>query len=117
MSEPATAIEPVKNWYQSDEAEPRPIVDIITDIVADLQEDRQDVLAMSGVMRELNEANQKIVEAAAEIERLREALREIAAINDTLANDFLENHKSYGAFDEPGSVMIARAALAQGEKP
>jgi hypothetical protein len=50
-------------------------------------------------------------EAAAEIERLREALREIAAINDTLANDFLENHKSYGAFDEPGSVMIARSAL------
>ena len=34
------AIEPVKDWYQSDEEEPRPLVDIITDIVADLQEDR-----------------------------------------------------------------------------
>lgn len=39
------AIKPVEHWYQSDEEHPRPLVDILTDIVADLQEDRVKSLA------------------------------------------------------------------------
>lgn len=44
LSALTAAIEPVEHWYQSDEDEPRPLVDILTDIVADLQEDRQQSL-------------------------------------------------------------------------
>ena len=71
------AIKPVEHWYQSDEEHPRPLVDILTDIVDDLQEDRQDVLAMKGVMAELDAANQGVATLTAENERLREALEEI----------------------------------------
>lgn len=38
------AIEPVLHWYQSDEHEPRELSAILTDIVADLQHDRAEVL-------------------------------------------------------------------------
>lgn len=51
------------------------------------------------------------LDAADEIERLREALRKIAAYNDHLAQKHFEETGSYGAFDEPGSVGIAREAL------
>ena len=49
--------------------------------------------------------------AAAEIEQLRAALTEIACFNDKSANARLKETGSWGAFDEPGSVQIARAAL------
>ena len=38
------ALEPVIHWYQSDEHEPRPLPDIVADVVADLQADRAFVL-------------------------------------------------------------------------
>lgn len=50
-------------------------------------------------------------DAADEIERLREALKKIAAYDDHLAQKHLEETGSYGAFDEPGSVGMAREAL------
>lgn len=53
------AIEPVKDWYQSDEHEPRPTVDILADIVADLQHDRADSLALAAE----KEKNKALVEA------------------------------------------------------
>ena len=40
-----TALEPVMHWYQSDEHEARPLLDIVADVVADLQEDRKAALA------------------------------------------------------------------------
>jgi hypothetical protein len=40
------AIEPVLDWYQSDEEQPRLTVDIIKDIVADLQSDRDNILKL-----------------------------------------------------------------------
>lgn len=40
----AAAIEPVLHWYQSDEHPARPLHEVIADIVADLQEDRAEVL-------------------------------------------------------------------------
>ena len=40
------AIEPVIDWYQSDEEHPRLTLDIIKDIVADLQSDRAEVLRL-----------------------------------------------------------------------
>lgn len=43
--------------------------------------------------------------------RLREALVQIAAYDDTRANGRLALTGSYGMFDEPASVEIARAAL------
>ena len=54
----------------------------------------------------------RVIEAqAAEIAALREALTEIGAFDDKLANEYLASHGSYGGFDEPASVMIARAVL------
>lgn len=40
-------------------------------------------------------------------------LRQIAALDDELANDRLATTGSYSAFDEPGSVKIARKILAE----
>lgn len=52
-------------------------------------------------------------EAADRIEALEAALRKIAAYTDTLANARMAATGSYSAFDEPGSVQIARAALGE----
>jgi len=46
-----------------------------------------------------------------------EALTEIAAYDDVWGNKRLEVHGTYSSFDEPGSVQIARAALANDGKP
>lgn len=51
-------------------------------------------------------------EAMARIARLETALRQIASFDDAGANERLAATGSYGRFDEPGSVQIARAALA-----
>jgi hypothetical protein len=50
-------------------------------------------------------------EAAEEITRLRAALEKIACFDDLGANKRLTSSGSYGSFDEPGSVRIAREAL------
>lgn len=50
-------------------------------------------------------------DAADEIERLRAALTKIAAYDDKGASMLLAQTGSYGQFDEPGSVSIAREAL------
>jgi hypothetical protein len=50
-------------------------------------------------------------DAADEIGRLRAALTEIACFDDVGANYRLAATESYGAFDEPASVQIARKAL------
>lgn len=42
----------------------------------------------------------------------REALERIACFNDTSASQHLDRTGSYGYFDEPGSVQIARESLA-----
>lgn len=49
--------------------------------------------------------------AVEEIERLREALRKIAAYDDAAANAYLRATGSYSTFDEPGSVEMARGVL------
>jgi hypothetical protein len=54
-----------------------------------------------------------IVKAANHHEGLVEALRKIAAFDDTNANRLLEMTGSYAAFDEPASVAIARAILSR----
>ena len=46
----------------------------------------------------------------------QEALTEIACFGDTHANDKLKNTGSYGGFDEPISVQIARATLKQNDR-
>jgi len=43
---------PVLDWYQSDEANARPPLDIIRDIVADLQTDRHAALVASSAARD-----------------------------------------------------------------
>lgn len=43
------AIEPVRHWYESDEHEPRELPAIIADIVADLQEDRAEILRLGNM--------------------------------------------------------------------
>lgn len=43
---------------------------------------------------------------------LIDRLWQIAAVDDKLANEWLETSGSYSMFDEPGSVKIAREILA-----
>jgi len=45
--------------------------------------------------------------------RYEEALRQIAAFDDARACQHLEQFGTYGQFDEPGSVQIARKALRE----
>lgn len=48
-----------------------------------------------------------------------DVLKRIACLDDELANRYLEATGSFGAFDEPGSVEMARRALGlwpKGEK-
>ncbi len=44
---------------------------------------------------------------------LETALRRIACLDDKQGNEHLENTGSYGAFDEPYAVEIARKALGE----
>jgi hypothetical protein len=58
------------------------------------------------------------VEALLDIERrrindLESALRKIACFDDKQGNEHLENTGSYGAFDEPYAVEIARKVLGE----
>lgn len=62
---------------------------------------------------EFDEMRQRAEAAAAERDTLREALTKIACYGDTGANNRLEATGSYGMFDEPGSVELARTALNQ----
>lgn len=48
---------------------------------------------------------------ATALERLGEALEQIAAFDDRAANERLKYVGSWGGFDEPGSVQVARQAL------
>lgn len=60
------------------------------------------------------------VSVAHRIERERdcavEALKDIAALKDDSAQNVLEIHGTYSAFDEPHSVKTAREALAEIER-
>ena len=40
------AVAPVLDWYQSDEQPPRPLAEIVADVVADLQADRTELLGL-----------------------------------------------------------------------
>lgn len=62
------------------------------------------------------EAADRITALQAQHRKLVEALRTIARFDDKLANDHLIKTGSYSGFDEPGSVEIARAAIAEAEK-
>lgn len=49
--------------------------------------------------------------AATRVAELEAGLTKIAALDDVGANDYLKARGSYGRFDEPGSVQIARETL------
>jgi hypothetical protein len=51
-----TAIEPVADWYQSDEDHAPPLPTILDAIVQDLQTDRADCLRMAAALRRLRDA-------------------------------------------------------------
>lgn len=55
--------------------------------------------------------SERLASLEAENARLREALDRIAAWDDTGAGELLTACGSYSAFDEPGSVEIARKVL------
>lgn len=59
-------------------------------------------------------AQKRIAALEARCARYEAALNSIASWNDTGANERLKNTGSYSAFDEPGSVSEARAALTDG---
>ena len=58
----------------------------------------------------------KAVRAFNNHEALMDALIKIAAFNDKSASEFLDQTGSYSCFDEPGSVELARATIANAEK-
>lgn len=63
-------------------------------------------------------AESSLAEAQLRIAGLEAALHEIAAFHDVGASKYLADLGSYGGFDEPGSVEIARRALSEtGDKP
>ncbi len=76
-------------------------------------------VAVGALTRVAYDAVSSLDRANARIAALREALTEIGAFDDKLANEYLASHGSYGGFDEPASVMTARDALrhhaAQGD--
>lgn len=39
-------LEPIMHWYQSDEQPERPVLDVLTDVITDLQQDRKTLLRM-----------------------------------------------------------------------
>jgi hypothetical protein len=53
------ALEPVLHWYQSDEHGERPTIDIIHDVVADLQNDRNAALLLHRIVIELRKVEGK----------------------------------------------------------
>jgi hypothetical protein len=59
------------------------------------------------------ELHPKLVKAMNDRDELVKALQAIVALNDRSASDQLAQTGSYSGFDEPGSVMIARDALAK----
>lgn len=59
-----------------------------------------------------DEANQIIERLERKVERLEMTLTKIAAFSDSAASERLKTTGSYSSFDEPGSVQIARHALA-----
>ena len=64
------------------------------------------------VTRSHADLGRRLADAGRENVALREALTKIATFDDLFASDRLATNGSYGAFDEPGSVEIAREALA-----
>lgn len=52
IDETRRRLEPVIDWYQSDETGPRSLPDIVGDVVADLQDDRTAILAVQRLARE-----------------------------------------------------------------
>ena len=77
--------------------------------IAALREEKG--VAVGALTRVADDGVSSLDRANARIAALREALTEIAAFDDKFANKYLASHGSYGGFDEPASVMIARAAL------
>ena len=53
-------LSPVIDWYQSDEHPSREPLDILRDIVADLQSDRAQLLAMRAKIRQMRDNWQKV---------------------------------------------------------
>ncbi len=54
-----------------------------------------------------------IIQAVNAYEHMLEALTKVAAFDDKAASDLADITGSYSAFDEPGSVKIARDTLAK----
>lgn len=61
-------------------------------------------------LREIEMMNHRIINAAPD---MLKALIEIAAFDDEQASERLAAWGSYGSFDEPGSVQIARECLSK----
>lgn len=65
----------------------------------------------SNARRAFKHAAEEIVDLRAKCIRFHEALMRLACWDDEAANARLKATGSYGLFDEPGSVFIARNAL------
>lgn len=93
------AIAPVLHWYQSDEHPARDLADILTDIVADLQADRETAL-------KVRKAEAELAEAKADIARLADALAACWALLQCDPN-----------YEGSECKEIARQALAKLSEP
>ena len=81
-----------------------------------LQERLRDILTNAPpepYTRKGEEMYHTLTKAADALDAMEKALREIAAFDDVGANRHLDDCGSYGKFDEPSAVRIARDALAR----
>jgi len=92
----------------------QPYVDAVNARLATAERERDEALRELRIERDAHcKTGEWHLEAAADRDRLRAALQRIAAFDDKLACEKLEKIGSYSSFDEPGSVQIARQALAE----
>lgn len=77
------AIEPVLDWYQSDEHPARPTHQIIADIVADLQSDRSQALKLTG---QLKQAHEEIERLETELAKASHLQQTVTIARQTIAN-------------------------------
>ena len=85
-----------------------------TDKIINVPGDEYDVIAQCSIRDGCHEGQANaslIVHRVNTYNALVEALTNIAALEDDLANEYLEKNQSWVAFDEPYSTQIARKAL------
>ncbi len=68
---------------------------------------------LGALLRERDQLKRQLTTITSQRDAAVKALEELAELDDSSGNYHLEAYDTYAAFDEPGSVQLARAALAK----